>query len=429
MPAQIAMLDWDGRIMTVNEAWRRSFCRDAAQGPGHAVGVNYLERCAESAEHGSTAAGQVADAVRSALKGAIESFSIEYECHVEPPTTRQWMLLTVTRLPTGVLLTQSDVTAERESKEQLRESESRFRQMAESISDVFFLQNVDSSQMYYVSPAYERIWGRTRESLYANPRSWAESFHPDDAKMVAAQFAQGQERGFDYEFRILRTDGEVRWIHVRGFPILGDKGRIYRMAGVATDITERKRALDELRESERRLSDLLGKVELASVMLDRDARITYCNDYLLRVLGWTREEVIGQDWLERFVPKDLGDLKPVFQALLKDLPETWHRENEILTRSGERRMFRWSNSVLRSVTGEVIGVASIGEDITEQRNAQAVLRKRADELERFHRLSVGRELQMIDLKKQVNDLSIQAGRKAPYPLAFLSAGPSRPDPA
>ena len=121
-----------------------------------------------------------------------------------------------------------------------------------------------------------------------------------------------------------------------------------------------------LTESERRFSDMLANVELASVMLDREGRITYCNDYLLRLSGWQLAEVIGHDWFDTFMPAELGDMKPVFAALLQNLPEARHRDNEIFTRSGERRMIRWNNSVLQNCAGDVIGVASIGEDITQR---------------------------------------------------------------
>ncbi|MEA3195866.1 MAG: hypothetical protein QOD26_4199 [Betaproteobacteria bacterium] len=266
--------------------------------------------------------------------------------------------------------TLQDITAERLAHESLLASELRFRQMADSISDVFFLQNLDSSQIYYVSPAYERIWGRSRDSLYADPASWSQAIHPDDLQHAFAKVTAGRHTGFDHEFRIVRPDGELRWIHVRGFAIPDEAGRPYRTAGIASDITERKDASDALWESERRFSDLLGNIEMVSLMLDTKARITYCNDYLLRLTGWRREEVMGRDWFELFIPPEAGDMREAHARLISARLEALHHENEILTRSGERRLIRWNNSVLWSAAGEVVGSASIGEDITEQKRAE-----------------------------------------------------------
>jgi len=138
------------------------------------------------------------------------------------------------------------------------------------------------------------------------------------------------------------------------------------------EVTERKRAEETLRESEQRFSDMLRNLKLTSMMLDREARITYCNDHLLKLTGWTREEVIGRDWFDLFVPSELVErLRGVHSALLDDQPIAWHHENEILTRSGARRLIRWNNSVLRSASGEVAGTASIGEDITERNRLEA----------------------------------------------------------
>ncbi|OGU24145.1 MAG: hypothetical protein A2580_14380 [Hydrogenophilales bacterium RIFOXYD1_FULL_62_11] len=115
---------------------------------------------------------------------------------------------------------------------------------------------------------------------------------------------------------------------------------------------------------------MLANVELISMMLDRDARITYCNEYLLRLTGWRHEEIFGRNWFDVFVPPEITYLKDEFFAsLIAKQPEARHHENEILTRSGERRLIRWNNSVLQSETGEVIGIASIGEDITERKHA------------------------------------------------------------
>jgi PAS domain S-box-containing protein len=163
-------------------------------------------------------------------------------------------------------------------------------------------------------------------------------------------------------------------------------GPTKRYTVILRDITERQKAEATLRESERRYSDMLSKVELISMTLDRNARVTFCNDYLLRLTGWEREEVLGSDWFERFIPPEAGDVKAVFAALLDDAPAAWHHENEILTRSGERRLIRWNNSALRSPSEEeVIGTASIGEDITEHRRAEEELQRSFSRLQELSR--------------------------------------------
>ena len=267
--------------------------------------------------------------------------------------------------------------AHRRDQEALADSETRFRQMAETIRDVFFLINAERTQMLYVSPAYEDIWGQSCKDLYANPESWTAAIHPDDRTAVYNNYQRhigSPEQELEDQYRIVRPDGTIRWIESRAFPVHDTDGRIVRIAGVAKDITDRMNAAQELRESERRFSDMLGNVELVSLMLDRESRITYCNDYLLRLTGWQYEEVIGQSWPQLFLPPDIVDERnAAFAAMLANQPRARHRENEILTRSGERRLIHWNNTVLRSGAGDAIGIASIGEDITERRLAEAAL--------------------------------------------------------
>jgi diguanylate cyclase (GGDEF)-like protein/PAS domain S-box-containing protein len=244
LPAHIALLDAQGFIISVNEAWRRFGTAIVIQAPGYEIGRNYLELCDTRVEPDSVEGRDIAEGIRAVLAGKVKHFSIEYPCH--SLTEQRWFLLTVTPVTDdrsrGAVVMQLDITEKREIETTLRISESRFRQMAESIRDVFFLQNVDGSETHYVSPAYREIWGRTCDSLYATPASWMEAIHPDDRDYVLTKYCEGRNTGFDYEFRIVRGDGEMRWIHARGFPILNDAGDVYRTAGVASDISQRKRA-------------------------------------------------------------------------------------------------------------------------------------------------------------------------------------------
>jgi PAS domain S-box-containing protein len=296
LPAHIALLDVRGLILSVNEAWRQFGGASVIQRPGYAVGLNYLEICDSGRGDHPSDAHKVADGIRSVLSGDLKSFSMEYPS--PSPTELRCFLLTVTPLladarPNGAVVMHVDVTAERQTEESLRASELRFRQVAENIREVFWLTDPAKNQILYVSPAYAEIWGRSVESLYASPRDWIDAIHPEDRSRVL-QAAQTKQASGEYaeEYRIVRPDAAIRWIRDRAFPVFSNEREVYRIAGLAEDITERE-AADE------------------------------------------------------------------------------------------------------------------------------VLKKRAAELERFHRLSVGRELQMIELKKQVNGLAEQAGQKPPYDLAFL----------
>lgn len=113
--------------------------------------------------------------------------------------------------------------------------------------------------------------------------------------------------------------------------------------------------------------DLVSKMNLISIILNSSAKLTFCNDYFLTLTGWTRPEVLGCDWFQRFVPSGVDDLRDVFSDLLKNLPRAWHHENAILCKSTERVRIRWHNSVIRDSSGHIVGIASIGEDVTEHR--------------------------------------------------------------
>ncbi len=157
------------------------------------------------------------------------------------------------------------------AQEALRASELRFRQMAENIREVFFLIDAANMQMLYVNPAYEEIWRRSAASLYENPRSWTESIHPDDRASAIANLERMQITGrLDDEYRILRGDGTLRRIHVRAYPIRDDAGEIYRIAGIAEDITDSKEAEVKVKALNRVYAVLSGINALIVRVSDRD---------------------------------------------------------------------------------------------------------------------------------------------------------------
>jgi PAS domain S-box-containing protein len=141
-----------------------------------------------------------------------------------------------------------DITARKTAEAASRESEERFRQIAESIDEVFWITSPDKDRMIYVSPAYEQIWGRTCADLYANPRNWLAAVHSEDRdRVIQAAMTTQAEGTYDEEYRIVRPDGGERWIRDRAFPLRDNEGAIYRIVGLAEDITARKTVESQIR--------------------------------------------------------------------------------------------------------------------------------------------------------------------------------------
>lgn len=276
----------------------------------------------------------------------------------------------------------SDLRELNKTQKKLSQSEALFRQMAESINDVFFLIENQSGKYLYVSPAYEQIWGRSLSELYTASDAWINAVHPEDKERIYLKYCKQIETGyFDDVFRIVRPNGDLRWIHARTFPIFNESNQLVRTSGIAEDISIRHEALEQLRESERRFSHMLHNVELVSVIVDLDATILDCNDFLLKLTGWSQEEIIGKNWFDMFIPKEQKTtILEVFSQLHKNEQIVSHYENEILTKNGERLFIHWNNSLLMSPSGEVIGIASIGEDITERKKIEIERKNHAQEM-------------------------------------------------
>ncbi|WP_022850314.1 sensor domain-containing protein [Limisalsivibrio acetivorans] len=147
-----------------------------------------------------------------------------------------------------ILVSVRDMSEYVKTIEDLRDRDLIFNQLMENISSVFWLRCLKTGRHLYVSPAYEEIWGRPAAELYKDPNSFIKSIHPDDLKAVEEAIERQKLGGiFDEEFRIIRPDGDIRWIWAKTFTIPNSEGKSYRLAGTAEDITELKIQQEEIR--------------------------------------------------------------------------------------------------------------------------------------------------------------------------------------
>lgn len=165
-----------------------------------------------------------------------------------------------------------DINERKRVEEDLRESEQRFYQIAENIREVLWIATPGLKQMIYVNQVYEKIWGLSVESLYAQPTSSIEAIHPHDRDRVIAECEKIFQSDYNLEYRIVRPDRSIRWVRSRVFPICDRSGEVYRIAGLIEDITERKSSEAEIRQLnetlEQRVRDRTAQLEAANQELD-----------------------------------------------------------------------------------------------------------------------------------------------------------------
>jgi PAS domain S-box-containing protein len=164
----------------------------------------------------------------------------------------------------GVLGYVHNITERIIAEQKLKESEAQFRELTENIQEVFWLRTND--KILYVSPAYETIWGQSREKLYQDPNAFFEQVHPDDKPaLIKAYHSDGYQldRLFNEEYRVITPDGSIRWIWARTFPVYVD-GEIVRSVGYAVDITQRKLADAALQQYAAELETAKEQAEAAT---------------------------------------------------------------------------------------------------------------------------------------------------------------------
>jgi PAS domain S-box-containing protein len=246
---------------------------------------------------------------------------------------------------------------------------------------VFWITDTRKQQMLYISPAYETIWGRSCEGLYAAPQSWMDAIHEEDRERVRlAALEQGSGR-YHEEYRIVRPDGALRWIRDRAFPVFDASGDVYRVVGVAEDTTERKAAEQRLQEQ----ASLLNRARDAILVRDLEHHITYWNQGAERLYGWTAEEVAGRK-ISELLYRDTAAFTEGTAAVLKN--GEWHGEIQQYNKKGGLLLVEARWTLVCDAAGRPQSILAINTDITEKKKLEQQF-LRAQRLESIGTLAGG----------------------------------------
>ena len=309
--------------------------------------------------------------------------------------------------PTGTLI----YAAARDITDRVQ-SELKLRHITENMGEVFWLRSADNSNMLYVSPSYETVWGRSVQSLYDNPASFIDAVHDSDKRSVlAALEVYRQSHTFDMEFRVVRPDGEVRWVHAKSFPVRDESGTIIRHTGIAADITARvlkERELARERSQTDKFFDqslhgfficMLDEPIEWNDSIDKDAMIEYVLDHqrftrvnqaMLDQYGAVESDLVGSTVRELFA-HNIAHAKQVWRGLFDR--GSRHVETDERKMDGTPIVIDGEYSCLYDDTGRITGHFGVQVDVTAKKQQERRLHFQSTIVENISDSVVATDLQ------------------------------------
>lgn len=287
---------------------------------------------------------------------------------------------------TEIIGTWWDITPQKEAREALRESEEKFRQITETMGEAVWLRSADNRELVYVNPAYEKIWGRTCQSLYHDPHSFIDAVHEQDKPTVMEAFNQYlKSNQFNLTYRIVRPDGKVRWVQTRSFPVLDQNGKTIRHTGIASDVTHKKELDEKFKESQIRLELAMDAGEHGFWDWDLNTNETFFSPAYYTMLGYQDKELPMnlKTFLQLMHPHDAKHIMPRIQ---KSIAQAKPYEVEFRLRQ-KNKVYKWimgkGKVYLDEQSGKPRRVVGVHVDINERKNAENELKEKNKILEQI----------------------------------------------
>jgi diguanylate cyclase (GGDEF)-like protein/PAS domain S-box-containing protein len=274
-----------------------------------------------------------------------------------------------------IIASMRDITERNKAEKELRENEDRFRTLFDSSGEGILIAEIKTMNFKYANPAICKMLGYTEKELKSMNIN---DIHPKEALQRILTAFQDQIRGvysLATNIPCIRKDGTIIFADINNTNVVIDGKKC--AAGFFHDITERNQAEKTLEESKKTAERYLNVAAEIILSLDPDGNITLINDSGLRLLGYNNDELIGKNWFETCLPAEVtSEVSGFFKKLInKDMENVTNYENTVKTKSGEIKAILWHNTLLKDLDGNIIGTISSGEDITERKKAENLLRE------------------------------------------------------
>jgi PAS domain S-box-containing protein len=273
-----------------------------------------------------------------------------------------------------------DVTGRKEAEAALKESESKYRIVADNTHAWEFWLGPDLKSFLYVSPACMRITGRPAQAFVDDPVLYMRIIHPDDRPGFVAHMRRTRRESVSEEvaFRIVRPDGSIRWIGHVCQPVFDADGTYLGVRGSNRDITKRKRAEEAVRASEERYRAVVEEQTELICRWRPDGTLTFVNEAYCRYFGKRKEALLGTSFLF-LVPE--GEREALRGYIARTLPSLTPAdpgvtyEHPVTGPSGEVRWQQWTDRAIFDGEGQLLELQSVGRDITDRKKAELALKE------------------------------------------------------
>jgi len=291
----------------------------------------------------------------------------------------------------STVLIATDVSERKAFEMALKTAEERFREIARTVNQLFFVRSATTGEFLYVSPAYEKIWGRTCDSLYQNPASWVEAMHPGDRPQLPSSTPE-QLHGFpaQRDYRILRPNGEIRWVRAEVSLIYDEQGAPLRFVGIAEDMTTakyldevRQQAEADLRKSEARLRKAQRVAHVGSWEFDPVTEAVWWSEELFHIFGLDPTGPVPsyREQLDRYFHPDDSPIlyRCMERALTEGIP--YELDLRFFDAAGHLKYLASRSEVVRDDQGRIIQVVGTAMDISDRKQAELQLQQAKDAAE------------------------------------------------